>query len=366
MRLRVRVKRFAELIMPDDPFHNARCGAARVPAKECAMTTRARILVVAAWLMAVLASNLAAGPVAAQDVWPSRPIKLIVPFAPGGNTDVVARVTGNFMQNALKGASVVIENRAGAGGITGTAAVAKAIGDGYTLCICSIGPISISPSSEKLPYDPLKDLVPISMINTNPLVLIVSPKVAVRTPAELIAASRGRPGGLTYGSSGVGGLMYFSAEIFKAKAGAQLTHVPYRGGALATAAVVTGEVDLAFSNMSDAVGQLAAGTVRPIGVTTAKRSPYLPEVPTLMEQGIAGFSTESWNALLAPPGTPDAIVRRLAAIMADMARDPEVGKSMADFGATAVANTPEEFGAQLRAEIDQWAAYLKEMGYTAP
>jgi tripartite-type tricarboxylate transporter receptor subunit TctC len=311
--------------------------------------------------MALLSAALLPLSAGAQD-WPSRPIKLVVPFAPGGNTDVIARITGNYLQGAIKGATTVIENRAGAGGITGTAAVAKAPGDGYTLCICSIGAISISPSTEKLPYDPLRDFVPVSMINTNPLVLIVNPKVPVHTPAELVAASKTRPGGFSYGSSGVGGLMYFSAEIFKAKSDAQLTHVPYRGGALATAAVVSGEVDLAFANMSDAVGQLAAGTVRPIGVTTATRSPYLPDVPTLMEQGIAGFSTESWNALLAPPGTPRSIVERLAAIMAVMAKDPAVGKSMAEFGAVAVANTPEEFGAQLHREVAQWAAYLKEMG----
>ncbi len=326
------------------------------------MARPARVMILVAWLMTGLGPVPAA--VAADEAWPTRPIKLIVPFAPGGNTDVVARVTANFLQGALKGSSFVIENRAGAGGITGTAAVAKAPPDGYTLCVCSIGPISISPSSEKLPYDPLKDLVPISMINTNPLVLIVNPRVAVRSPAELIAAARARPGGLSYGSSGIGGLMYFSAEIFKAKTGVPLTHVPYRGGALATAAVVTGEVDLAFSNMSDAIGQLAAGTVRPIGVTTATRSPFLPEVATLIEQGIGGFAAESWNALFAPPGTPDPIVRRLAALMAEMARDPGVGRSMAEFGAVAVANTPEEFGAQLRREVIQWAAYLKEMGYT--
>ncbi len=302
----------------------------------------------------------------AEEAWPVRPIRLIVPFAAGGNTDVVARVTGNYLQGALKGASVVIENRAGAGGITGTAAVAKSAGDGYTLCVCGIGPISIAPSSEKLTYDPLKELVPISMINTNPLVLIVNPKLAVHAPAELIALSRSKPGGLTYGSSGVGGLMFFSGEIFKVKTGAQLTHVPYRGGALATAAVVTGEVDVAFANISDAMGQLAAGAVRPIGVTTAARSPYLPDVPTLAEQGIAGFTAESWNGLLAPPGTPRTVVERLAAIMADMARDPAVERSMAEFGAVAVANSPEEFGAQLHREVDQWAAYLKETGYTPP
>src|SRR6185503_17074828 len=177
----------------------------------------------------------------AQDAYPSRAIKLIVPFAAGGNTDVVGRLTASYMQKALN-VNVVVENRAGAGGINGTDAVAKAAPDGYTLCICGIGPITVSPATEKLSYDPLKDLAPISLINTNPLVLVVNPQVKAGT---------------------AGGLMQFAAEIFRVKTGSKFTSVPYRGGALATAAVVTGEVQLAFSNMSDAMGQLAAGTVRP-------------------------------------------------------------------------------------------------------
>ena len=227
----------------------------------------------------------------AQDAYPNRAIKLIVPFAAGGNTDVVGRLTASYMQKALN-VNVVVENRAGAGGINGTDAVAKAAPDGYTLCVCGIGPITVSPATEKLPYDPLKDLAPISLINTNPLVLVVNPQVKASTAGELAALSKSVPDGLSYGTVGAGGLMQFAAEIFRVKTGSKFTSVPYRGGALATAAVVTGEVQLAFSNMSDAMGQLAAGTVRPLAITTAKRSPHMPDIPTLMELGLVDYPVE--------------------------------------------------------------------------
>jgi tripartite-type tricarboxylate transporter receptor subunit TctC len=296
---------------------------------------------------------------AAEDAWPTRPIKLVVPFAPGGNTDVVARLTASYIQRTIRGANVVIENKGGAGGIIGTDQVAKAAPDGYTFCVCSIGAITISPATEKLPYDPLKDLAPVSLVNTNPLVLIVHPALPVKSVADVIALSKTKPEGLSYGSSGLGGLMYFSAEVFKAKTGANLVHVPYRGGAPATAAVVAGDVHLAFANMSDAIAQMSANTVRSLAVTTAKRSPYAPSLPTLIEQGIAGFSTESWNALFAPAGTPRAIIDRMARIIAEMGKDEAIQKNMAEFGSVFVANTPEEFAAMLRAETAQWAADLK-------
>jgi tripartite-type tricarboxylate transporter receptor subunit TctC len=297
----------------------------------------------------------------AQDAYPRRLVRLIVPFAPGGNTDVVGRLTANYMQKALN-VNVVVENRAGAGGINGTDAVAKAMPDGYTLCICGIGPITVSPATEKLPYDPLKDLAPISLINTNPLILVVNPQVKANSAAELAALSKSLPEGLSYGTVGSGGLMQFAAEIFRVKTGSKFTSVPYRGGALATAAVVTGEVQLAFSNMSDAMGQLAAGTVRPLAITTAQRSPHTPNIPTLMELGLVDYPVESWNALFAPAGTPQPIIARLAELMAQMAKDPEIQKRMSDFGSIAVANTPAEFAQMLREETDQWAKALSAIG----
>ena len=208
----------------------------------------------------------------ADEAYPRRAIKLIVPFAAGGNTDVVGRLTASYMQKALN-ANVVVENRAGAGG-----------------------------------------------------------------------------------------LMQFAAEIFRVKTGSKFTSVPYRGGALATAAVVTGEVQLAFSNMSDAMGQLAAGTVRPLAITTAKRSPHMPDIPTLIELGLVDYPVESWNALFAPAGTPQPVIDRLAEVMAQMAKDEEIRKRMADFGSIAVANTPAEFTEMLREETDQWAKALSAIG----
>ena len=312
-------------------------------------------------LFAAIATLACTAPLQAQDRWPNRPIKLIVPFAAGGNTDAVARIAAHHLQNAL-GVSVVIENRGGAGGIVGTDAAAKSAPDGYTLCVCSIGSITISPATEQLPYDPLKDLAPISLLNTNPLILLVNPAVKASSVQELVALARSSPNSLNYSSSGVGGLMYFSAELFKAKTGTKITHVPYRGGAPATAAVVAGEVQLVFTNMSDAVGQIEGGRVRALAVTTNNRSPSAPNVPTLAEQGIAGYHTKSWNAFFAPKGTPQMVIDRVAQIAADMVKDPAVQKQMANFGSAAVANAPAEFARMLRDETAQWANLVKEIG----
>jgi tripartite-type tricarboxylate transporter receptor subunit TctC len=311
--------------------------------------------------LAALAIAVLAPSAFAQDKWPSRPVKLIVPYAAGGNTDAVARIAAVHLQNDL-GVSVVIENRGGAGGIVGTDAVAKAAPDGYTLCVCSIGPLTISPATEQLPYDPLNDLIPISLLNTNPLILLVNPALKANSVQELIALAKSNPAGLNYSSSGIGGLMYFSAELFKSKTGANLTHVPYRGGAPATAAVIAGDVQLVFTNMSDAVGQLEGGKVRALGVTTNKRSVSAPSVPTLAEQGIADYHTESWNGLFAPKGTPQAIVDRLAQVAAAMAKDPTVQQQMAKFGSDAVSNTPQEFAAMLKRDTQMWAALVKQIG----
>jgi tripartite-type tricarboxylate transporter receptor subunit TctC len=312
-------------------------------------------------LLAALAVMALAASAQAQERWPSRPVKLIVPFAAGGNTDAVGRVLANHLQT-VHGMTAVVENRAGGGGIVGTDAVAKSPPDGYSICVCSMGPVTIASATDKLPYDPLNDLAPISMLTTNALILLVNADVKANSVQELIALSHTLPGGLNYSSSGNGGLLHFSAELFKAKTGANLVHVPYRGGALATTAVVTGEVQMIFANMSDAVGPLSSRKVRALAVTTSTRSPAAPDVPTMIEQGVAGFHTESWNALLAPKGTPQPIIDRLAQIAAEMAKDPTVQKQMENFGSVAVANTPAEFARQLREETDLWADVVKEMG----
>jgi tripartite-type tricarboxylate transporter receptor subunit TctC len=300
--------------------------------------------------------------VIAGDNWPGRPIKLMVPFPAGGNTDAVARLAAEFMQKTIGGASVVVENHAGAGGIVATEMVAKATPDGYTLCLCSIGPITIAPATQKLRFDPLKDLAPISLVSTNPLVLLVHPSLKAGSAQELVAIARAEPNRLNYSSAGIGALTFFSAELFKAKTGTQITHVAYRGGAQATMAVVAGDVQLTFANMSDALGQIEGGKVRALGVTSASRSPSAPDVPTLAEQGISGYATESWNALFAPRATPQAIVDRLAAVAASMAKDEHIQKRMRDFGSAAAASRPEELARMLRDETAQWAKLVKDIG----
>jgi tripartite-type tricarboxylate transporter receptor subunit TctC len=298
----------------------------------------------------------------AGDDWPSRPIKLVVPFPAGGNTDAVARLTAEFMQKAIGGASIVVENHAGAGGIVATEMVAKAAPDGHTLCMCSIGPITIAPATQKLRFDPLNDLAPISLVSTNPLMLVVHPSVKANSAQDLVALARAEPNRLNYSSAGIGALTFFSAELFKAKAGIQITHVAYRGGAQATMAVVAGDVQLTFANMADALAQIEGGKVRALGVTTAQRSPAAPDVPTLAEQGIGGYATESWNALFAPRGTPRPLIDRLAGIVAKMALDPSIQKRMHGFGSIPASSNPEAFAGMLRKETSQWASLVKEIG----
>ena len=298
----------------------------------------------------------------ASDDWPSRPIKLVVPFPAGGNTDAVARLTAEFMQKAIKGASIVVENHAGAGGIVATEMVAKAAPDGHTLCMCSIGPITIAPATQKLRFDPLSDLAAISLVSTNPLMLVVHPSVKANSAQDLVALARAEPNRLNYSSAGIGALTFFSAELFKAKTGIQITHVAYRGGAQATMAVVAGDVQLTFANMADALAQIEGGKVRALGVTTAQRSPAAPDVPTLAEQGISGYATESWNALFAPRGTPRPVIDRLAAIVSKMALDPLIQKRMHGFGSIPASSSPEAFAGMLRKETTQWAGLVKALG----
>jgi tripartite-type tricarboxylate transporter receptor subunit TctC len=284
-----------------------------------------------------------------------------VPFAAGGNGDAVGRVTAAYMQKAL-GTSVVVENRPGAGGLIGTESVTKAPADGYTLCVCSTGPITVAPWTERMGYRPLIDLVPISLINTNPLVLIVNPKLEAGSAAEVVALSKRLPNGLNYSNIGGAGLITYSAEIFRVQTGARLVGVPYRGGALATTAVVSGEVQLTFANMSDAMGQMEAKTVRPLAVTTATRSEFLPGVPTLIEEKLVEHPIESWNALFAPAGTAASIVDKLARTMEEMSKDPESRRIMARFGSTAVSSTPQQFAEMLRKETSQWEKSLAAIG----
>jgi len=297
----------------------------------------------------------------AQADWPKKTITLIVPYAPGGYTDSVGRLTARYLQTAL-GINVIVESRAGAGGIVGTQYVAKSAPDGYTLCVCSVGAVSVAPVAQQVQYDPRKDLAPISIISTIPQTVIVKKSLPINSMAELIAYAKANPGKLNYGSSGAGGLMHYSVALFEVRTGTKMTHVPYKGGAPATMAVVAGDVELSFTNMTDALPQMEAGTVRAIAVTSVARSPFAPDLPTVAEtSGLEGFSSETWNAIIAPAGTPEPIIKKISDALAKMAEDAEVKKAMAVFGATTVFNTPAEFKKQISDEIDQWTILVKEI-----
>lgn len=311
--------------------------------------------------MAILSLGMALGATAASaQEWPTKMIRLVVPYAPGGYTDSVGRITAQYLEKAL-GQTVIVDNRAGGGGIVGSDLVSKSPGDGYTLCLCSVGAISIAPVAQTTSYDPLTSFKPVSIVSTIPQTVIVNPALPIKSMQDLVAYAKANPGKLSYGSSGAGGLMFFSVALFDARNGTKMTHVPFKGGSPATAAVVSGEVNLAFTNMTDALPQMEASTVRALAVTSAKRSEFAPQLPTVAETVTPGYSVESWNGIMVPASTPDAIVTKLSDVLKKMAADPAVQKSMAIAGASTVFTTPEEYKAQIASEVAQWRGLLKEI-----
>jgi tripartite-type tricarboxylate transporter receptor subunit TctC len=309
-----------------------------------------------------LAAGIALAPrmAQAQDAWPSRSITFVVPYAPGGYTDLVARVTARYVEKAL-GKPVVIDNRGGAGGIVGTQLVATSAPDGYTFCVCSIGAISIASFAQKIPYDPVQDLAPVGIVSSIVQAVIVKKDLPVKSMAELVSYAKANPGKLNYGTSGVGGLTHYSVELFQARTGTKAVHIPFKGGAPSTAAVVSGEVDFAFSNMTDALPQIEAGTVRGLAVTSLGRSPYFPDLPSVNEAVVPGFIAETWNGIMAPAKTPAAIIQKLADILIKMADDPEVKETMRKAGANTVKTTPDQFRTQIQQEMEQWKPLIAEI-----
>jgi len=296
----------------------------------------------------------------AQGSWPDRPITLIVPYAPGGYSDLVGRVTARYMEKAL-GRSVVVDNRGGAGGIVGTNAVAISAPDGYTFCLCSVGAISVAPFAQKIPYDPVKDLAPVGIVSTIVQAVIVKKDLPVKSLAELVTYAKANPGKLNYGSSGAGGLTHYAVELFEARTGTHMVHIPFKGGAPATAALVAGDIDLSFANMTDALPQIEAGTVRGLAVTSRERSPFLPNLPSIHETVAPDFLVETWNAVMAPAKTPDAIINKLSDVLLKMADDPEVKEQMRKGGSSTVKSTPTQFRAQIEQEMAQWKPMVAEI-----
>ena len=315
-----------------------------------------------AGLLLSLGISSAPGMLQAQDAWPTRPITLVVPYGAGGYTDLVARLTARYVEKAL-GKPVIVDNRAGAGGFVGTQAVVNAAADGYTFCVCSIGAISIAPfdPNQKIGYDPLRDLAPVGIVSSIAQVVIVNQGLPVKTMAELVSYAKANPSKLNYGSSGAGGLTHYSVELFQARIGIKVVHIPFKSGGPSTAAVVSGEVDFAFANMTEGLPQVKGGAVRGLAVTSLKRSPYLPDLPTVNETVLPDFVVETWNGIMAPSKTPEPIVLKLSEILIKMADDPEVKEIMARSGADTVKTTPEEYRAQIVREIAQWKPLIQEI-----
>jgi len=305
---------------------------------------------------------LGGGPASAQD-YPNRPVRLIVPVAPGGALDLIARAVGQKLTESL-GQPVVVENRSGAATVIGTDFAAKSPGDGYTLVLTATTHGMISALNPKLPYDPVKDFTPITLIATIPHVLVVNPSLPVGTLEEFVRLAKSRPGAMAYGSVGNGTPYHLAVELFKQMAGIDLVHVPYKGTGPATADLVAGQIQFMSVDMTVATPHIKAGRLKPLAVATARRMPGL-EVPTVAEAGYPGFEVSSWYALSGPAGVPPAIVSRLHADTVKGLADPVLLERFAGLGATIVGSTPAEYDAHLRSEIARWTRVVRAAKITA-
>ncbi len=300
----------------------------------------------------------------AQQDFPNRPITLIVPFAAGGSTDIVARLVAARMSQGL-GQQVIVENRAGAGGNLGANLVAKAAPDGYTILMGTVATHALNPAmSKKMPYDAVADFEPISLLAVVPNVLIVNNDFPAKSVRELIAALKRAPGKYSYASSGLGTPLHLSGEMFKTMTDTDMVHVPYRGSGPALTDLMAGQIQIQFDNLPSASQLISAGKVRGLAVTTRQRAASMPDLPTMEEAGIPQYETYTWNALFAPAKTPAAVVARLNAEANKALADANVQARMRDYSATVVGSTPAELGAHVKAELAKWDPIAKATGAT--
>ncbi|MDW5314819.1 tripartite tricarboxylate transporter substrate binding protein [Rhizobium sp. PL01] len=310
-------------------------------------------------LAMVAASALALGTAAQAQEFPDRPVTLVVPFAAGGSTDVVARIIGQKMSEDL-GQQIVVENVAGAGGNLGADRVARAEADGYTILMGTVATHALNPLILKTkPYDPEKDFAPVSLLVLVPNVLVVNPELPAKNVAELVALLKAAPEQYSYASSGNGTPLHLSGELFKKIAGVNIQHVPYKGAGPALNDVIGNQVPIMFDNLPSSSSHIKSGTLRALAVTTKDRAPSFPDVPTIAET-IPGYETYTWNALFAPAGTPKEAVDRLNAAAKKALADPAVAEKMKDFSATIVASTPEELATHVTAELAKWGPVVKD------
>ena len=297
--------------------------------------------------------------------YPTRPLRLIVPTAPGGGTDFTGRLVAAKLSESL-GQQVVVENRGGGGGSVGADNAAKSTPDGYTLLLGSIATHAVNPALYKqLPYDHIKDFAPVSLIGTVPNALVVHPSVPVKSMQEFIAYAKANPGKINYGSSGVGSPPHLSMELLRSMTGINLVHVPYKGAGPALADLLGGQVQAMCTSLAGLINFIKSGRVRALGVTTAKRNPQLPDVPTIVESGVPGYEVTIWYAVFAPVATPKAIVQKLNAEMVKALNSPEMKERMALQGMDPAPSTPAELAAFVKIETAKWAKAAKDSGATA-
>jgi tripartite-type tricarboxylate transporter receptor subunit TctC len=294
----------------------------------------------------------------AQD-WPTRPVRIIVPFAPGGATDIPARLIAPKLQEAL-GQPIVVENRTGAGGIVGIQAAAQSQPDGYTLLMATNGELVMNPSIyAKLPYDPFKDFIPVSIMLESPMLLVTSASSPFNSLADILSAAKAKPGEITYATAGTGSTSHVLTEMLAQQAGVKLLHVPYKGGAPASAATASGEVNMGLLNLGSAVNFVKGGKAKALAVTSAKRNPSFPDWPTAVEAGVPGFVESIWIGMAAPAGVSKAIVERMSAEVAKALKAPDVRERLVELGNEPLGTTPEEAAARIKREFPRYAAAIK-------
>lgn len=311
----------------------------------------------------LFAGSLIAGFLAAaqaQAAFPERPVTLVVPFAAGGSTDVVARVIAEKMSEDL-GQQVIVQNVAGAGGSLGAGNVARAEPDGYTILMGTVATHALNPLILKSkPYDAEADFAPVSLLVVVPNVLVVNPELPAKSVEELLALLKAEPDKWSYASSGNGTPLHLSGELFKSMAGVTMEHIPYKGSGPALNDVLGNQVSIMFDNLPSSSAHIKAGTLRALAVTTSERAPSFPDIPTMAEAGLPGYETYTWNALFAPKDTPKEVVDRLNSAAVKAMADPGVAERMKEFSATIVASSPEELGAHVKAEVAKWTPVVKD------
>jgi tripartite-type tricarboxylate transporter receptor subunit TctC len=294
--------------------------------------------------------------------YPAKPIRFIVPFPPGGGTDLVARTVATKLTETKKWA-IVVDNKPGAGGNLGIAEAVKATPDGYTMVVGQTSNLAINPTLYRsLPYEPLRDLQPVALMVSAPIILVTSDKRPFKSVADVVAAAKAKPGQLSYASPGNGTVAHLTAELFQRVAGIQLTHIPYKGASQAMTDLMGGQVDLYLSSVPSAIGQIKGGKIRALAVTGAKRSGELPEVPAIAESGYQGFDVTTWYGLLFPAGTPEAVVKQMNAEVNQVLKQPEVRARLEGEGGDVLGGTPGEFAVRLKADLARWGAIVKQSG----